>query len=179
MSTLGVDLGAKRIGVSVSMGDMGVVTPLCVIEIGRSPTLKSRRGHRQKKAWAIETRTAANTSEAIAVLGELCDEWEVQTMVIGRPVSLDGVGRDASGRADDLIGTIRDTLAVDVQTYDERFTTSIAADKLTQVGHDAADQRHMIDAYAAVEILRDWLARRANETISPQQPKSRLERPTT
>ena len=77
MRALGLDLGAKRIGVAVSDDDERVATPIDTV-----------------------TRARAGRGEDHRAVGRLVEEWSAEVVVVGLPISLDGsIGRRGHGRA--------------------------------------------------------------------------------
>jgi len=137
---LGVDLGAKRIGVAISDSGQTVATGLTVI---------ARRGHRPDDHAADQR-----------ALARLAVEEEVVAVVVGMPRSLDGsMGRAARAALDEVAG-LRDVLDVPVETEDERFTTVTASSALRAGGTASKAGRRVIDQVAAAVMLQSWLDRR-------------------
>ena len=137
---LGVDLGSRRIGLAHS---------------DPSGVLASPR--------ATLARSASLDDDHRAILDAARDVGAVR-IVVGLPRSLDGRLGPAARAALDEIEALR-ALAraegVEVDTYDERFTTMIATRNLRDVnprrGKRRAAQRGDIDASAAAVILQSWL----------------------
>jgi putative Holliday junction resolvase len=120
---LALDYGAARCGVAVSDPTGTLATPL-------EPVLRP------------------STRNGLQRLRDLVRELEVERIVVGLPVSLRG-GDSAQTRATrqfaDRLTTMVD---VPVELYDERFTTSLAA----QAGGEAS-----LDSRAAAVLLDEWL----------------------
>lgn len=130
---LGLDLGSKRIGVSVSDSSGTIANPLTVIQRSARPAEDHRR---------------------IALLAL---EEEVDVVVVGLPLSLDGTLGPAARAAVAECKALATVLAVPVETYDERLTT-VAADRvLMQAGMRAGDRRKVVDKVAATVLLQAWL----------------------
>jgi putative holliday junction resolvase len=127
---LGLDYGSARCGCALSDPTGTLATPIDPIE--RPAT---RRG--------------------FARVTELVRERGVERVVVGLPLGLSGADtaqtREARAFADRLAGAV----AVPVEMYDERFTTTIAA--------RSGDPRTSEDSRAAAVLLEDWLARHAGE----------------
>lgn len=135
---LGLDPGTKRVGVAVSDADRRVATPIEVLP---------RSGDR------------ARDHRAIAAIAE---EWEVGLVVVGLPLSLSGeVGPAAQGVLDE-VETLRATLPVPVETYDERLTTVTAERRLTEQRMGAKARRKVVDMVAAAVMLQAWLDARTS-----------------
>ena len=74
------------------------------------------------------------------------------------PRSLDGSYGRAAKKVKNFIKKIKSAIPeIDIQTQDERFTTTLAQRKLQDVGHTVKSSRNIIDEVAAVEILQSFL----------------------
>lgn len=135
MRALGVDLGERRIGVAVSAG--AVAVPLEVVQ----RTGDRGRDHRR--------------------LADLAAESEVEVVVVGLPLSLDGSEGPAARRARAEAAELARCLPVPVETYDERLTTVTAERSLREQGLDAVARRKVVDKVAAAVLLQSWLDHRA------------------
>ena len=135
LRALGIDPGTKRIGVAV--GAVGVATPLKTL-------------HRTK-----------DTPGDFRRLADLAAEYEVDVVIVGLPVSLDGQQRAAAQRALREVEMLRRCLSVPVFTYDERLTTVTAERSLDHLNMTGPNRRAVVDAVAASVILQGWLDRRA------------------
>jgi putative Holliday junction resolvase len=130
---IGLDPGSKRVGVAVSDDDRRVATPIEVI--ARSGDLA--RDHR-----------------AIAALVE---EWEATLVVVGLPLGMKGDVGIAARNVLAEVETLRATLPVPVETYDERLTTVTADRSLMEQGMRADARRRVVDKVAAAVLLQSWL----------------------
>src|SRR3954468_7845455 len=130
MRVLALDYGSARCGCEISDPTGTLATPIDVVE---RPT--TRRG--------------------LARLADLVREREVDLVVVGLPLTLRGTDSDQTREARAFADTLTERVAVPVELYDERFTTSIAA----RAGGDATAE----DSRAAAVLLEDWLARHPQE----------------
>jgi putative Holliday junction resolvase len=149
MRMLGLDLGSKRIGVALSDSAGTVATPYEVVH--RSGD--RQRDHRTIKALAVEA--------------------EVEGLVVGLPLSLDGsMGPAAKAAAAEAI-ELGATTGLPVETYDERLTTVTAERSLMAQNLDAKARRKVVDKVAAAVILQAWLDSRPAappQSIDPGSP---------
>ncbi|HLT15502.1 MAG TPA: Holliday junction resolvase RuvX [Acidimicrobiales bacterium] len=136
MRALGIDLGAKRIGVALSDSAGTLATPYEVVQ--RSGD--RRRDHR---------RIAALAEEAGATV-----------LVVGLPRSLDGgegpAARAARAEADELAAAT----GLPVELWDERLTTVTAERDLAAIGLKGPARRKVVDKVAASVLLQAWLDHR-------------------
>jgi len=129
---LGLDLGDVRIGVAISDPGRRLAVPLGTVQVGRPPG---------------EMRAVA----------DLVREHDVSLVVIGEPVSMDGVRRERATHAANFAQALRAVLAVPVALHDERLSTVEAERSLRGAGVDGRRRRSVIDAAAAQVILQAWL----------------------
>ena len=130
---LGIDFGAKRIGVAVSEGE--VALPVRTLE---------RRG-------------LAKDLEALA---DEARERGVECVVVGLPVHLNGTRGPEAEAAERFARQVGERLALPVHLVDERWTSAEAARALRDTGRRGRDRREVVDAVAASLILRAWLESR-------------------
>ena len=137
---LGVDLGERRIGLALTDPSGILASPHDTLE---------RSGERGDDHRAIVA--AAVDAEATRI-------------VIGLPRSLSGdLGPSARSVLDEVaaITELARASAIEVDTYDERFSTMIAQRNLRDATPRRSKrqraQRERIDASAAAVILQSWL----------------------
>ena len=133
MRALGVDLGSKRIGIALSDSGGRVATPYEVI-----------------------TRSGDTARDRRSVLA-LADEAEVEIIVVGLPLSLDGSVGPAAEAALAEADALRALTEIPVETYDERLTTVTADRSLQALDLKGPARRKVIDKVAASVMLQAWL----------------------
>ena len=92
-----------------------------------------------------------------AEVARLADELEAELIVVGLPVSLDGSEGEQARAARSFAAEIARASEVQVETYDERLTTRLAASS-ARGGASAAP-----DALAAAHLLESYLASRGRD----------------
>lgn len=133
MRAIGVDLGARRIGIALSDSAGTVATPWTKVD---------RCGDRVQDHQRI---------------ADLVLEAEAECVVVGLPLSLDGsIGPAAEGVLAE-VETLRAVLPVPVETYDERLTTVTAERVLREQGVTGRRRRQVVDQVAASVFLQAWL----------------------
>lgn len=131
MRALGIDLGERRIGVAVSSGS--VASPIETV---------TRSGDRAADHRRLLTLAA---------------EWEVDTIVVGLPLSLDGSEGPAARAIRSEIAELAATTSLAVVPYDERLTT-VTANRLLRDGEvPGRSRRAVVDQLAAAVLLQSWL----------------------
>jgi len=138
MRALGLDVGQKRIGVALSDIEGILASPLTVID-------------------------AVDTEQTLSDISGLCDHYQVERIVVGLPISMDGtLGRQAEV-VQQFIGRLTDAVKLTIDTWDERLS-SIEADRAMKAAGTKKDKKKILrDAIAAAIILQGYLDRKRNE----------------
>jgi putative Holliday junction resolvase len=132
MRVLALDYGSARCGCAVSDPTGVLATPL-------EPVLGpgSRRG--------------------LARLRQLVAELDAELVVVGLPLSLSGADSAQTEETRAFAARLERSLPVEVQLYDERFTTRLAE----RAGGQASE-----DSRAAAHLLEGWLASRSQAGVA-------------
>ena len=133
MRSLGIDLGTRRIGVAMSDSSGTIASPLTVV-----------------------TRSASHHQDHKKIQ-ELIDEYEVECVVVGMPLSMSGKIGPAAKSAQDEIEEMKSALSVPVYSYDERLTSKTANESMIQANMKAQARRRIVDKIAAAVMLQGWL----------------------
>lgn len=134
MRGLGLDVGERRIGVSLSDPEGILAMPLTVVDV----------------------RTEEEALERIA---ELAREHEVDRVVVGLPLSMDGSMGLQAQRVTAFADTLAERMEIPVDTWDERLSTVAAGRALTEAGVKRGKKRKRLDSAAACIILQGYLDR--------------------
>jgi len=138
---LGIDLGERRIGITVSAPTRTPAQPL--------PTLKRRAGKRMP----------------VQAIVELVEEHGVTDIVMGLPLSLSGEENEWCEIVRETGEKIRERASRPVHYVDERLT-SVRAERAvrtrTGLPKHKREEKERVDAVAAVLILQSWLDRDGN-----------------
>lgn len=133
MRALGVDLGTRRVGLALSDSDGRVATALEVLE------------------------RSGSEAQDHAGIAAVAAEREVEIVVVGLPLSLDGSMGPAARAARAEVGRLAAAVDVPVETFDERLTTASAERHLRSGEVKGARRRQVVDMVAAAVLLQSWL----------------------
>ena len=126
---IGLDLGSKRIGVSICDERQSIATP-------------------------FKTINKTNTNELITELQDIINEYEIKGIIIGNPINMDGsLGRSAQS-VNDVSTNIDKSTDVDVCLWDERLSTVGAFNLSSQLDVNVSKREKNIDQNAAAFILQ-------------------------
>jgi putative Holliday junction resolvase len=133
---LGIDVGARRVGLAVSDVTGTLARPL-------------------------RTLQCADVADALAqiarAMAALEDDGRVEAIVVGLPRHLDGSPSDETARVEEFVAALRDRTAAPVFLQDERLTSREAESRLALRERDWRRRKQILDAAAAAVILQDYL----------------------
>lgn len=135
MRAMGIDLGAKRIGIAISDISGTIASPHSVIERARSRRLDHER------------------------IARIVADEEVEIVVVGLPITMSGEHSIAAKAATAEARQLATVLSVPVEMFDERLTTVTADRVLREADISASDRRRYVDKIAAAVLLQTWLDR--------------------
>ena len=126
---LGLDLGSKRIGVSICDEKQLIATPLKTI---------NRNTH----------------SELISELKVIIDENNIKGIVIGNPLNMDGSSGRSAQSVRDTSQKIEENINIPICLWDERLSTVGAFNLSSQLDINVSKREKKIDENAAAFILQ-------------------------
>jgi len=119
LKVLALDYGSARTGVAVSDPSGMLARPLCVVE-------------------------RAGTEAGLARLRELVREEGAERVVVGLPLTLRGTRGEQARETERFVESLRAAVDVPIETFDERFTTTLAG---PGEGDDARAAAHLLSSY--------------------------------
>lgn len=129
---LGLDIGNKTIGVSVS-------DPLGIT------------------AQGVTTIIRASKAEDAAALKALIDKYDVEKLIVGLPKNMNNTLGFQAKRTMNYADYLKEALSMEIIYVDERLTTSSAEAVLMQGGVRRENRKKHVDKLAAVLILQTYL----------------------
>jgi putative Holliday junction resolvase len=91
----------------------------------------------------------AATQAGLDRIRTLVGEHDVELVVIGLPLTLRGELGQQARDTEAFVRALEAALDVPVETYDERFTTSLAARDAGDLPEDARAAAHLLQSYLA------------------------------
>ncbi len=134
MRFLGVDLGRARIGLALADDVLRTARPVRAV-------------------------TRRDDVATLADIGETAREYEVEQVVVGLPLNMDGTEGPAARQARVFAEKLARALGVPAALHDERLSTFEAETRLRDQGFSGQERRARVDAEAAAVILQGWLDR--------------------
>jgi putative transcription antitermination factor YqgF len=119
LKVLALDYGSARTGVAVSDPSGMLARPLCVVE-------------------------RAGTEAGLARLRELVRDEGAERVVVGLPLTLRGTRGEQARETERFVEGLRAAVDVPIETFDERFTTTLAG---PGEGDDARAAAHLLSSY--------------------------------
>jgi putative holliday junction resolvase len=122
VKVLALDFGSARTGVAVSDPTGSVARPVGVVE-------------------------RAATASGIARILELVRGEDVELIVVGLPVTLRGERGAQAEETERFVEALRAATDLPVESFDERFTTKLAAAGAAKAPEDAVAAAHLLTSY--------------------------------
>tara|TARA_A100000164_G_scaffold116714_1_gene102960 strand:- start:516 stop:971 length:456 start_codon:yes stop_codon:yes gene_type:complete len=126
---IGLDLGSKRIGVSICDEKQSIATP-------------------------FKTINKTNKDELINELKKIINENNVKGIVIGYPINMDGSLGSSAQSVNDISKNIDEAINIDICLWDERLSTVGAFNLSSQLDINVTKREKNIDQNAAAFILQ-------------------------
>lgn len=131
MRLLGLDIGERRVGVAVSDPAGRVATPLKVLDA----PLSSNPGPFRR----------------------LVEDYEVEAVVVGLPLSLDGTEGPQALAVRQEIERLDRAIHLEWRFHDERLSSVAAERMMADAGADSRRRRGAVDMVAASIMLQSYL----------------------
>ena len=144
MRVLGVDYGARRLGLALSDHTASLARPWRTIPAGSTP---------RASAEIVAGIISAGATD------ELSDADGIQNVVVGLPRRLNGEDTDQTQPARDFATALQDLSGLPVALQDERLSSREAESRLAIKEKDWRRRKEKLDAAAAAVILQDYLDR--------------------
>ncbi len=129
---LGLDPGTKRVGVALSDPTFLIASPHAV----------------------LDAEPRSRLAEALRVL---CREKQVERIVVGLPLRMDGDEGPAAEKVRAFAAWVGDTLGLPVEFWDERLSTVTAQNALLEGGARREKRKEVVDMIAAQIVLQHYL----------------------
>ena len=126
---IGLDLGAKRIGVSICDENQSIATP-------------------------FKTLVKKDAKQFINEIKEIVDENGVKAIIIGNPINMDGSEGKSSQSVKDIASNISKYIDLPICLWDERLSTVGAFNLSSQLDINISKREKDIDKNAATFILQ-------------------------
>ena len=132
---MGIDLGEKRIGISIS--DELEIT-----------------------AQGLPTIYSTNEDEDLKNIKKIIDKYDVKKVILGLPKNMNGTLGKQAKKALFIAKKLKEICQLPVELEDERLSTSKAEKLLIQADRSRKKRKKIIDKMSAVIILQSFLDRR-------------------
>lgn len=132
---LGLDIGARRIGLAVS-------DPLGIT------------------AQGLETLHRKNKKHDLAYLHRIIREFDVKEIVVGLPLRMSGAEGTQAEKTHAFAEDLRKHFKLPVHLWDERLTSAEANRLLRETELSIEKRGQAVDRMAAILILQSWMESR-------------------
>lgn len=129
MKVLALDFGAVKIGLAIGDTEIGVASARYFLE---------------------------NNSQVFSVIQKICAEDKVKKIIVGLPAGFTG-STEQTKAVISFSDKLNEKIDIELELFDERFTTTIAQKNLQATGKKTHKQKELVDSEAARIILQDYL----------------------
>jgi len=138
MRKLGLDYGEARVGVAITDELNITVQGLETIQRNNSDKIVLRR------------------------LDEILEQYEIDTIVIGLPITLKGTESERTKKTEEFIHKLKCKYnKIKIETMDERLTTVAAHKTMNYLGINKNKKRNIVDTISAVYILETYINKKS------------------
>lgn len=139
MRIMGLDFGEKRIGIAFS-----------------DPMGWTAQGHSILQRKGLK--------KDLTHLQSLCEEYQVEKIVLGLPLNMDGTMGPKARETQEFAQAIQEALQIPVEFWDERLSSKSAKRVLLEADLSRKRRKELMDKIAAVHILQAYLDRGYSNT---------------
>lgn len=136
MRYLAIDYGLKRIGLALCDAGESIVSPLDQLQQDRK-----------------------RPQEAIERLRQYIREYEVEAVVVGLPLNMDGSEGPQVALTREFVRSLEEAIALPIHWQDERLSTAAADELLAGMDLTKDKKKRRRDMLAACDILQSFLDR--------------------
>ncbi len=144
MKLMAIDLGKARTGIAVSDPSELLASPLAVLP-------------------------SYNQEKLLDAIAALITEHQVERLVVGLPLNMDGSRGESAQNALAFAQALREKTGLPVTMQDERGTTVSAHNYLNVTDTRGKKRKAVVDAVAATIILQDHLDYRRNQRAQERE----------
>jgi len=131
MKVLAVDYGRRRVGLAVGDPLTRIATPLGQV-------------------------ASASLRVVVAEIAKRVSEFEVERIVVGYPLNMDGSRGPACAEVERFVRSLRRRIALPVSFVDEKLTSFAAEEMGKEIRNDFRKRKGFLDALSAQVILQNY-----------------------
>jgi len=132
MNILAIDYGEKRIG--FALGNKLTKTVVPIDQINRK-----------------------NYHSDMAIINQIVEEYEVNTIIIGYPLNMDGTQNEITKKVENFAKILKKKLNIKIKFVDERLSSFEAEEMLKTIKPKYQDRKKRIDSLSALVILQNYI----------------------
>ena len=140
MRKLGIDYGDSRVGIAIT-DELGITVQ------------------------GLETiHHRGNDKIVLKRLEEICNQYAIDTMVIGLPLNMNGTSSERVEITEKFIHKLKCKFnKIKIEKIDERLTTVAAHKTMNYLNIDKREKKNIVDTISAVYILETYMNKLNNE----------------
>ena len=139
---MGIDYGRRRVGVAVSDPFGEISMPHGILQV-------------------------LSLSDAVQKTGALAGELEIDKLVVGLPLNMDGTKGEMAEEVDRFCAELGAQVTVPVLQWDERLSTQLVERVLLEADMSRKRRKDVRDKLAAQSILQGYLDSLSQDSLEP------------
>ncbi len=129
---MGIDPGGKRIGIAISDENKIVATPFTTI-------------------------IRDNYADLVSQIKKIVNEYQIEGIVVGNPINMDGTEGPSSQSAKDLAKNLSKDITENITLWDERLSSQGAFNLANELAINSSKKKKKLDENSAQFILQGLL----------------------
>tara|TARA_B100000965_G_C18999796_1_gene501872 strand:+ start:23 stop:487 length:465 start_codon:yes stop_codon:yes gene_type:complete len=129
---MGIDPGGKRIGIAISDENKIVATPFTTI-------------------------IRDNYADLVSQIKKIVNEYQIEGIVVGNPINMDGTEGPSSQSAKDLAKNLSKDVTENITLWDERLSSQGAFNLANELAINSSKKKKKLDENSAQFILQGLL----------------------
>ncbi len=135
MKILAIDFGIRKMGFAYGSEELNLAVP-------------------------VSQYRRTNIDNDIEYISGLIDEYNIDKIIIGYPLNMDGTKSEMAKNVEGFVKKIKKKIKKDIELIDERLTSFDAFEHLEEVDYSFNKKKKVIDSMSAMLILKDYLENR-------------------
>jgi putative Holliday junction resolvase len=131
MQILAIDYGEKRMG--FALGDK-----------------------QTKTAVPLSQMICKNPADDIRTIMQIVDEFDVNTIIIGYPLNMNGTKNDITKKVENFAQNLKKKMKIEIKLVDERLSSFEAEEILKPIKKKYQNRKKKLDSISALVIMQNY-----------------------
>jgi putative Holliday junction resolvase len=110
-----------------------------------------------KIAVPLDQYIRSKSADDIRAITQIVDEYEVNTIIIGYPLNMDGTKNDITTKVENFAQKLKKKIKIEIKLVDERLSSFEAEEMLKTIKKKYLDRKKRLDSISALVIMQSYL----------------------